>query len=666
MTRGAANLVLICFAMGVLLHVDRLPPWCTLAAVIAICWQAMHRHRNLPLPGSWLRVLLTLLLTMATLASYRTLSGLTAGGTLLVAMGAAKLLETRQRRDGMVIAIVSLVMVLAACLDRQSLWRLPLYVAAGWSGCAAIAALGSRDETLSSRRAFGHAGRALLWGLPFAVLCFLFVPRLPGALWSLPGSDQAQTGLDDQMSPGGISDLTLSDDPAFRVRFEGEVSLPSARYWRGPVLHDFDGYTWRRVRGQIAVTQPVEEIGPRLRYHVMLEPHGRNWLFGLDTVRAIENRRVSIAFDGQVTQFRPITSAIAYNAVSSLRVRTDAGLSATGRRLDLRLGGSHNPRSRALARQLRAGVADDRAYTRAALDYLRRGGFLYTLTPPLLNHDSVDDLLFNTRRGFCGHFASAYVTLMRAAGVPARVVTGYLGGEWNPIGGYYLVRQSDAHAWAEVWLDDEGWVRIDPTAVVAPERLQRGLRDLLPFSRSTASRLLRANPFLRDLIDRWDAVNSWWQERIVNFNLGTQLDLLRLLGLGDIDFRGMALVLLAGAAGWSLTTLYWISRRVPTQQPDAVGRLWLKYRALLDRRGLAAAPFEAPRALARRIARGVPDAADAVGTFTEHYLRLRYGPGSGATERDAAQLKAQLRAIAGRLPRRPRAAPEAATAAAHR
>ncbi len=412
-------LVLAAFAVSVLLHVDRVPVWCVVAAGLALAWHGLFLLGRLPLPGTPLRLLIAATLCAATLASFRTLQGLGAGSTLLLVMGAAKLLEIRRRRDAMVMAFVSLVLLLAACLDRQSLTRMPLYLLAGWCACAAIAALGGTPASQSVRRAFGTAGIALLLALPFAGACFLLVPRLPGPLWSWPSGDQARTGLDDQMSPGSISELSASDEPAFRVRFDGAPPPASARYWRGPVLHDFDGYTWRRARGQIAPTPATEARGTEVSYHVMLEPHGRNWLYGLDSIRSISGPFTFLTFDGQVMSTRPVTAMRAYDGRSNLDMRSSRPLSTTGRRLDTQLPPGRNPRTTQMALAMRAAASSDRDYSRRALDFFRTGGFRYTLTPPRLGYDSVDDLLFNTRLGFCGHFASAYVTLMRAAGVPA-------------------------------------------------------------------------------------------------------------------------------------------------------------------------------------------------------------------------------------------------------
>jgi protein-glutamine gamma-glutamyltransferase len=622
----AMFLVLAAFAIGVALHMDRVPAWCIAAAGIAVAWHSLFLLGRLQLPATALRLLIAATLFAATLASFRTLQGLSAGSALLLVMGAAKLLEIRRRRDAMVMGLVSLVLLLAACLDRQSLVRMPAYLLAGWSACAAIAALGSAPAALSVRRAFRIAGIALLLGLPFAGACFVLVPRLPGPLWSWPSGDQARTGLGDQMSPGSISELSTSDEPAFRVRFDGPLPPAPARYWRGPVLHDFDGYTWRRARGQVAPAPASEARGAEVRYHVMLEPHGRNWLFGLDTIRAISGQYSFLTFDGQALTARPVTSMRAYDGLSNLDVRYPGPLSTTGRRLDTQLPPGRNPRSLDMALSMRAAAASDRDYTRRVLDLFRTGGFRYTLTPPRLGYDSVDDLMFNTRLGFCGHFASAYVTLMRAAGIPARVVTGYLGGEWNSLGGYLLVRQSDAHAWAEVWLDGTGWVRIDPTAVVAPERLEQGLMDLMPNRGTAASRMLRSH-WMRRLVAAWDASGNWWEERVVRFNMASQVNLLQRLGLGNIDYRGMALLLLAAAIVWGLLVGLWTTRGARGPVADRLGATWLQYQALLRRRGMDIAPHEPPRAIARRAAGRFPQVAAQVSQFTEQYLALRYGAG---------------------------------------
>lgn len=639
-------LLLGAFAASCLLHADRAPPWCTAVAVAAVLWRWLHFRGRLALPNRFLLAGISLLLLCAVLASFRTLNGVAAGTALLVVMGAAKLLESRNARDAVVVTTVSLVLTLAAALDRQGLGRLPLYVGTGWLALAGIAALGSVRSAQSARHAFRVAGMAALYAMPLAALCFVFVPRLPGALWALPGANAAETGLSEEMSPGSISELSISEEIAFRVRFEGAPPPVAQRYWRGPVLHEFDGYTWRRRSGQEARNAPEEMLSPALRYEVMLEPHGRNYLFALDTLARIEGIRYQRLFDGELHAARTITSPVAYQATSHLQARNSGELSVLGRRVDTRLPQGRNARSIALAQELRAAQRSDAAYAQRVMEYFRDGGFEYSLTPPLLDYDSIDDLLFRTKLGYCGHFASAFVTLMRAAEVPARVVTGYLGGSWNGIGGYYTVRQSDAHAWAEVWLDGQGWTRFDPTGVVAPERLQRAAADLLAGRRDASGALLGEAGWLRGLRDTWEAAGGWWQAQVVNFNRARQLNLLAMLGLDDLDYGGMVLLLTAGGVLWVLLLTAMLARRGPRPRRDHLGRLWEDFLVMLRRRGITVADHDGPDAIRQRARRLLPEAAGDIDVFAAGYARLRYGDGNAADARALDALRVKLSAIA--------------------
>jgi transglutaminase-like putative cysteine protease len=647
-SKASVRLMLASLASGAVLHADRVPLWCLVAVVGALVWHWLYSVGKLKLPERYVVVLLALALMSGIAASFGTFSGLSAGTALLLVMGAAKLLETRTPRDVAVVTVVALVLVLAACLDRQSLPRLPLYLASGWTALATLAASGSVRASASPARAYGLAGRALLPALPFAVLCFVLVPRMPGALWSMPPGEGAQSGLADEMSPGSISELSLSDDIAFRARFDAAAPPLEQRYWRGPVLHDFDGYTWRRVSrfGGGAPEQKSAPLSAPLRYQVILEPTNRVHLFGLDTVASIEGRRNFRTFDGQILTSRAITAAITYNGVSHLRTRFEGPLSRMGRRLDTALPEGRNPRSIALARTIRAQAISDQQYSNMILEYFREAGFEYTTTPPLLDLDSVDDLVFNTKRGFCGHFASAYATFMRAAGVPARVVTGYFGGRWNPVGGYYTIRQAQAHAWTEIWIEGEGWTRIDPTAVVAPERLEQGAEGLLEGRRAIMRGLPGDALWLQNLSDYWDAAGGWWQENIVGFNRGAQLNLLRRLGLDEIDFPGMTLLLAGGATLWALALWAIARRRSSGARPDAIARIWNQYVALLASRGVTVAAHDGTRAAAAKAGGKLPLAAAEIGEFTALYERLRFG-----TDESSEEALRSLRALLDRIAR---------------
>jgi hypothetical protein len=319
------------------------------------------------------------------------------------------------------------------------------------------------------------------------------------------------------------------------------------------------------------------------------------------------------------------------------------------RRVDTRLPDGRNRRAVQLGRSLRDAAADDVAFVQRALDYLREGGYEYTLTPPLLNLDSVDDLLFNTRQGFCGHYASAYATLMRAGGVPARVVTGYLGGEWNSFGQYLVLRQSHAHAWVEVWLEGRGWQRVDPTAVVAPERLLRDVFDLLGSGASSPARALRSIPWIANLMQGAEALNAWWQDRVLGYNFRTQLAFLDRIGISEGDWRRLALVLGGLAALWIAWIGWTLRDQLRPLRRDAASRHWLRLERKLARHGFVRLMHEGPLTFAQRVAAASPALAAAVLRAAREFSRLRYGAdgagAAGGAEADPARHAIALREL---------------------
>lgn len=702
---GWASLVL---AGGVLLHIDRVPLWVSGVVFALIAWRLAASTRIVSLPGKLARALVALALVVAVFVEFHTLNGLVPGTALLILMTSIKLLETHNRRDHYIVVGGCLFLLLAACLERQGLVRAPLYLLEVWLCCSALAAIGISPGTSAPRatgttrarpaatgdasdaataapsaaRAASHAagaassatdagsfttattpfqfggpifdsraavllaGRALLYALPLAVLMFVFFPRLPGGFWSLPRSEDAETGLSDSMSPGSISQLTTSYEIAFRVKFDGDVPPPQERYWRGPVLHDFDGYTWKRRMFGAYLPQPLQHEGKAYHYRVSLEPSQQNWWLSLDTVDQSPSPNTLFTYDYQLIARDPVTEPTSYNAVSHTATRSTEPLKKLARQVETQWAAGRNPRTLQYARQLRAQTASDGAYVDAILNLFRTGGFVYSLTPPLLDYNSVDDFLFNSHSGFCGHYASAFVTLMRAAGIPARVVTGYLGGEWNPIGDYFVVRQSDAHAWAEVWLEGRGWTRVDPTAVVEPERLTRGVLDLLPNAGSTGSRMIHASPRIIGLLQRWDALNTWWTDHVLKFDYRSQLNLLSRLGIQSPDLV-MVGWCFGGALLLWLAWIAWQMGRTPLRaRPDRLARAYARLCRKLERVGLAKSDTQGPLAYADEVSEKRPDLGGRVRALLTRYADLRYGAPSAEShardiagfERDVARL----------------------------
>jgi transglutaminase-like putative cysteine protease len=646
---------------SILLHVDRAPLWVSAVAFALVAWRLAASVRPIRLPGRLVRPIMAFALVAAVFTRFHTLNGLSAGTELLILMSAVKLLETHARRDRFIVIGGSLFLLLAACLDRQSLLRTPLYLVQAWLCCSALAIIAytpeNRTNALPSRSSaapaggFGNraalllAGRTLLYAVPLALVLFVFFPRLPGAFWALPRSQEAQTGLSDTMSPGSISLLTSSYEIAFRVKFEGAPPPARERYWRGPVLHEFDGYTWSRAADASYRAQPLEYFGNAYRYRVSLEPSQQRWWFSLDTVDRAPDPKVLFAYDYELIANDPVTELTSYDAVSHTATRPTEPLSRRARQVETAFPPNRNPRSVQLARDMRSRAASDGAFVAAVLEMLRTGGFVYSLEPPLLSYDSVDDFIFNTRTGFCGHYASAFVMLMRAGGVPARVVTGYLGGEWNPIGGYFTIRQSDAHSWAEVWLEDRGWTRIDPTSVVEPERLTRGMLDLLPDAGSAGARLIRSSPGLTRLLQRWDALNTWWNDHVLKFDYRSQLHLLSRLGIRSPDLATLGRVFVAALLVW-IGWIAWQLGRGPAQQrPDRLARAYGRLCKKLARVGLPRPAHLGPVAYADAVSASRPDLAESVRALLTRYTELRYGA-PATTQSYAVEVKAFERAVA--------------------
>jgi transglutaminase-like putative cysteine protease len=642
----AATLV---FVASVLLVVGDVPVWCLAIALAAALWRLLVVSGRIapPKARSGMRFLfgaITAALVIAVAANFRTLNGLAAGTALLTVMGALKLLEARSRRDDGILIGVALFLLLASVLASQTLGRVPLYLLAVWGACAAIATIADRGGALAPRAALRLSARALAMALPLAAACFLFFPRFGGNFWALQRGGSAITGLSDEMSPGSISRLAADYEPAFRARFEKETPAQSVLYWRGPVLNDFDGLTWRRARSKNYAAARLTMLGPEIRYRVTLEPSNQPWVFALDTVAQSPRRDVLMAHDRQLSTFAPITSVLSYDAVSHLATRNESSLSTLGRRHETALPLERNPRARQLALDIRARTASDADFARAVLDWFRDNGLEYSLEPGVTSLDSVDSTLFDSKLGFCGHFASAYAMMMRAAGVPARVVTGYLGGERNPVGGYVIVMQSDAHAWTEIWLDGSGWTRIDPTAVVAPERLQRGVFDLLTDSLPATSAFLHNSAFLSRIRHVWDGANQWWQERVVGFNTRAQLEMLRKLGIESPEWKHLGWAFAAGLVLWIAWVSLTLRRGVAGAKPDRIGRAWLRATRKLARAAPPRAPAEGPMAYAKRVGQQRPDLAAAVAALAANYARLRFGP--AASQQDITALEREVRKLA--------------------
>ncbi len=613
---------------GVLPHLARMPIWITALTAACVGWRLAAAMRGWRPLWRVLRMLLALSVFVAVYATYGTINGIEAGSALLIVMMDMKLLESYRKRDFQVLMFIAYFLVLAQLLFEPAIWTLAYMVISVWVSTVALLQAVRMSGPLPAMSAGKLVARMMLFALPLMAILFLLFPRVPGPFWAMPTrSGSASTGLDDEMSPGSINALSLSDEVAFRVSFSDAVPPPSQRYWRGPVLHDFDGATWREA-GRMPISRAgIEPRGPAVRYRITMEPHDRPWLLALDYPQTWADVRAFLTFDYKLVARRPIDQLTAYEVLSYPEAITDPEISDWVRAWSLQLPEDRNPRSRELGRRLRAQYPSDRQVVDAVLQKFTSEEYVYTLRPrALIGNNPVDEFMFESRRGFCEHYASAFTVVMRAAGIPARVVTGYQGGELNPINNRLTVRQSDAHAWSEVWLTGEGWLRIDPTAAVAPNRIEFGLADSVPAADAAPGLILRRLPLLQSLRQSWDAIDSAWNEWVLGYGPDRQMALLRSLGVGDPDWRSLAAVMTAALAIVLTGLAAWLAWHYRPPGPDELQRLYSRFQGRLGRRGLRRQPWEGPLDFSARAADACPAHAGAIRRITTSYVRLRYGP----------------------------------------
>lgn len=598
-------------------HVSHLPLWVS-ALIPAALLLRLGLGRA---PSRWLLVPLVLLAFAAVFVQFHTIAGVTAGGAFLSAMVALKFLEARDTRDAGLLVCLAYFLATTVFLTSQS-----IPMAAWVLGSAAVTTMALMTLAAPVSPPVGlrlkHTALLFAQAAPIMLVLFLLFPRLPGPLWGMPEDEgSARTGLTDTMSPGSITQLTQSSEVAFRVEFDGEPPAPP-HYWRGPVFWRYDAGTWSRGEQRARPPAAPEVTGRTVEYTMLLMPHERRWLFALDLPLDARSDH-SRAAGYNLLADEPIRSVVGLRLRSALDYRLEPELPPERRQRALELPSSAAPLARELAQRWRANASEPRQIVAQALAYFRERDFAYTLSPPATGEAPVDDFLFRTRRGFCEHYASALAVLMRAAGVPARVVTGYLGGETNDLGDYMLVRQSDAHAWVEVWLPERGWTRVDPTEVVSRGRVDSGVTGVSDAPEQLPL-LSRSDGWVRQVSLAWDSVEHAWNRAVVGYGPELQERLLARLGLGNIGRYATALLTVATAAA-TLAGIWLLTSRRPGPSDPAV-RAWRQATTRLRRVGIEPDAGEGPRALAARVRAERPDLAPAFGRIARAYIALRYRP----------------------------------------
>ena len=650
----ADTLLLLGTALLVLApHALHLPLWVSILCGATLAWRAAITLRGKRMPPALVLLPVAVAAMAGVQYSYETLLGKDAGVAMLVLLVAFKMLEMHARRDLFVVIFLCFFLVLTNFFYAQGIGSAILMVAAVLLLLATQLSFQFTGAVPPLRSRLAMAARMLAFAAPIAMLLFVVFPRIHGPLWSMPGdAGGARSGLSEQMAPGQMSNLALSEEPAFRVRFSGPPPVQTQLYWRGPVLDFFDGLTWSRGASRASGRDLHLSVGgDPIDYEVTLEPSQSRWVFTLEMPGAlpeVPGHALRISPQFELTSTEPLTSRVRYRASSHLQFAFQGGASLddAGRWLLLPYG--FNPRALAAGRALRQ-LDDPAQRVEAVLKQFRAQPFHYTLSPPLLGRHTVDEFLYATRSGFCEHYSGAFVFLMRAAGVPARVVTGYQGGEINPLDGFMTVRQSDAHAWAEVWIAGRGWQRVDPTAAVAPERVRRGLDASVPRPPPFGIEALRGmNPFqgrsnawMAQLRNAVGAVNNGWNQWVLNYTPERQRDVVREL---QRMLFGWPFIALLASACCAVLLLRYLRRRGETDPVDALYSALCKRLAQL---GVARALDEGPSAYAARVADAgalSPESRGAASEFLRRYSAWRYAPPAADP-----RLKATLKSLVSQV-----------------
>ena len=642
---------LLCLYAGIILavgtHIPRIPVWISVLFLLICSARLLYSNPDGQLRQHSATLMKILAVTLATgiLAgtwlSYGTLMGREAGISLLILLTGMKFLEMKTQRDYHIAGFLGLFLILTGFLYSQTIPLACYMLLSVGVLVSALIACNDPGRGLAAGERLLLAGTLLAQALPLMALIFLLFPRIPGPLWGMPrDANSGLSGLGEEMSPGAITRLIESDDIAFRVKFAGETPPKPALYWRGPVLWTTDGVTWVRSRLRRAAPPRVTLDDPGIAYTVTQEPGRSSALFALELPEA-PPERAFFTHDLQIRTQQPLDQRKQYSLISHTSYRLESGAEEE-MGLALQLPFAYHQRAVALGRSWREGDLPPREIVRSAMRMFNEEPFYYTLSPPGARSDLIDEFLFETRQGFCEHYAAAFVVLMRAAGIPARVVTGYQGGKLNPLDGYLVIRQRDAHAWAEVWLEESGWTRVDPTAAVSPARVNEGIEGALPDSVLDMPAGLAGSGLMRDAWQRLrntlEAIDNRWNQWVLSYDSNRQQRVLRGLGLGPLEWRGLLLTL-GLLIGLVLSILGILMFRSRPRQDDRARLLYDRFCHRLDRIGIPRRANEGPDDFARRAGVLRRDLEQPILEITRLYIEARY---AGRVER-LADLENTLR-----------------------
>ena len=625
-SRESIFAVCFCFLFSIAPHFLNLPLWITGFVVVSLGWRILQNLNRVPAVPRWILVPMVIIGGISVFAEYWTVVGRDAGLALLTVMTSFKFLESRNHRDLLILIFLCYFLIATHFLFSQSILTAVLMLITLIVITTTLITLNQRDESVSIANRFKISGRLIALSIPLMLILFVLVPRIPGPLWGISNEQRGGiTGLSDSMSPGKISNLIRSNEVAFRVDFKTKIPRQSQLYWRGPVMALFNGRRWYKSRRRAIKNLNISDLKGATEYTVTLEPNGKHWLLALDIpIQTVENSFISTDF--QLISKKEINDLRRYTTKSLLGYRIKRPEPDEYLKMTRSFPVGNNPRTIALGQELALRYQNPEDIVQHALSMFRNQNYVYTLKPPILRDNEVDRFLFDSKRGFCENYAGSFALLMRTAGIPSRIVTGYQGGEFNQVGKYLIVRQSDAHAWTEVWLEGKGWVRVDPTAAVSPSRIERGLDEALP-DEISGFRIKNRNPLFGNLLYSWDNLQHSWNDWVINYDQNKQRDFLRDLEVGIEDLGDMVFALIAMLL--SVTGGYWFISwyRERPGKPEIYEIYLNRLLKKLKKIGLEKHPSEDTRAFMQRIESSDLEQQSQVSGFIDLYNLIKYGRG---------------------------------------
>ena len=617
--------VILSLSLVVAPHLTRFPGWAIVFLSVMFLWRLLCINNTRWLAPKWLLIILTIFTSAGIFVYFGTLFGQTAGTVLLCILLGIKLHESQTRRDFMLLISLSFFIIVTNFLFSQSIPTVIYMLAIVIVLIMSMISINQNDASLTTNDKLKLSIKMLAQAIPLMLIMFVLFPRISSPLWELPENQQtAVTGLSDSMSPGNISNLIQSSAPAFRVEFKGQIPQQHQLYWRTLVLWYFDGQTWEKGNQNASSMATLSSASDFIDYTVTLEPHQKNWLFALDMPVEVPEK-INYTNNFVLRAKQNINNLYQYKIKTALNYKIQEKTSYWENIAGLKIPENTNPETIRLGKKISQEIKDPEKIVNHVLNMFNQQNFHYTLNPPLTpGFNPVDQFLFKTKRGFCEHYASSFTLLMRSAGIPARVILGYQGGTVNPLNNVMTVRQSDAHAWSEVWIKNRGWVRIDPTAAIAPQRIERNLNAALDENESRPLHMRINSGIIKDILFYWDAADNQWNQWIVGYDTKMQQKLLESILKQQLAFSDLVLIMISSFAIVFTIISILIMRPWYRKKIDPVTEIYDQFCKKLSKQGINRELYEGPNDFAERVISTLPDQKASIQLITRLYIRLRY------------------------------------------